>query len=470
MAAHITSRFRKRWWLSMAALAAGVVGWNFAPPIADRAMPPTNTMPVGYVDGKPVSSDGLKILVDTLAEKKLNLKLVEKPLGECLEKIASELRQTILLDTEELLRLGVSPEEPITIELDNHQAGSALRLMLRPLGLTYDLREDVIMVTALDATEATAVTKVYPIGDLVDGWNTDEIMVMRAIKTSLPREDRLRHDDHRAQPVGLTTSTNPASPRMSIFGYNVVLRGSMRHHEQAIELLSELRNNRPGLRGPSPIPQPAGPSAVTSIDSPAPAPPVQAASMPSLRMASLPRSVEKLIRPEATRPLAGAKPLGSLSFTQIKQPDVAPESPRASAPRIPARPVREIAPEVDPGQGMLPAKRSMRLTTSMPWLLKNSSSEAVIEVVGPKATETDRKETPPELNPAPVAPQTRPSDREAPASSASIRLSLPEPVSVSVRKTATANLASPYVDADGFLRIASLDHVPALGVNLFETK
>ena len=44
---------------------------------------------------------------------------------------------------------------------------TALKLMLQPLGLTYKLEDDVVLITSPLATQAQTITQTYYVGDLV---------------------------------------------------------------------------------------------------------------------------------------------------------------------------------------------------------------------------------------------------------------------------------------------------------------
>jgi hypothetical protein len=59
--------------------------------------------------------------------------------------------------------LGITPETTITKNLKGIPLRSALRLMLRDLGLSYVIRNDVLVITS---PEEACYTKVYDVADL----------------------------------------------------------------------------------------------------------------------------------------------------------------------------------------------------------------------------------------------------------------------------------------------------------------
>ena len=71
----------------------------------------------------------------------------------------------IVIDDKALEAEGVTPDEPITIELPTISFRSTLKLILEPLQLTYVIEDEVMRITS-KKTSANVV-RVYPVGDLV---------------------------------------------------------------------------------------------------------------------------------------------------------------------------------------------------------------------------------------------------------------------------------------------------------------
>ncbi len=71
----------------------------------------------------------------------------------------------IVIDDKALEAEGVTPEEPITIELPTISFRSALKLILEPLQLTYVIEDEVMRITS--RSTSANVVRVYPVGDLV---------------------------------------------------------------------------------------------------------------------------------------------------------------------------------------------------------------------------------------------------------------------------------------------------------------
>ncbi len=55
----------------------------------------------------------------------------------------------------------------MTLDVDSVSLRTALRLMLRPLDLTYVVQDEVLMITTVEVASQEIVTAVYPLGDLL---------------------------------------------------------------------------------------------------------------------------------------------------------------------------------------------------------------------------------------------------------------------------------------------------------------
>ncbi len=73
----------------------------------------------------------------------------------------------IYINPVELDNAGQSPDAPVNLTLGNATLRSALRIILKPLDLTYVIREGVLEITSNDDAEREPVNKIYPVGDLV---------------------------------------------------------------------------------------------------------------------------------------------------------------------------------------------------------------------------------------------------------------------------------------------------------------
>ena len=95
------------------------------------------------------------------------LEFIETPLTQVIEFLKDQHDINIEIDTKALDDIGIGSDTPITRNLRGISLRSALRLLLKDLGLTYVVRDEVLLITSPEEAESKLVTKVYPVGDLV---------------------------------------------------------------------------------------------------------------------------------------------------------------------------------------------------------------------------------------------------------------------------------------------------------------
>lgn len=98
-------------------------------------------------NGQPASlqrsvEDELSIKMEQAIRDRLNQRLdvsfTAQPLSAVTTFFSQELKIPILIDDKALEEENITPDEPITFELDNARAVNAIELILRPLQLTYE--------------------------------------------------------------------------------------------------------------------------------------------------------------------------------------------------------------------------------------------------------------------------------------------------------------------------------------------
>src|SRR4029077_4314821 len=73
----------------------------------------------------------------------------------------------IQIDGPALADAGLTPQEPMTVNLHNIALRSALKLMLKDHKLTYIIQDEVLIITTPEQAETQLVAKVYPVADLM---------------------------------------------------------------------------------------------------------------------------------------------------------------------------------------------------------------------------------------------------------------------------------------------------------------
>jgi hypothetical protein len=99
--------------------------------------------------------------------KPTELEFTEIPLKEAIDYIKDRHEIEIQFDEKALTEAAVATDTPITKNLQGISLRSALRLILRPLQLTYVIKDEVLLITSQTEAENQLVVKVYPVADLV---------------------------------------------------------------------------------------------------------------------------------------------------------------------------------------------------------------------------------------------------------------------------------------------------------------
>ncbi len=116
-------------------------------------------------DARPKSEDERRI--EESLSKKISLHFDNAPLMEVIKYISTTQGINVALDRAGLEEEGITTNTPITIDLDNIMVKSALKLMLEPLHLGYNVEDDVLKVTSHIRQQGKLVAAAYPVADLV---------------------------------------------------------------------------------------------------------------------------------------------------------------------------------------------------------------------------------------------------------------------------------------------------------------
>jgi hypothetical protein len=87
-----------------------------------------------------------KTTADKLAEE-TTVHFVDTPLADGIEFLARTHKTLITIDKPALNQNGISVDEPLSHRLAGTSLGSALNIMLEPLGLTHKVQDEVIVIT-----------------------------------------------------------------------------------------------------------------------------------------------------------------------------------------------------------------------------------------------------------------------------------------------------------------------------------
>jgi hypothetical protein len=138
------------------------------PAIRDVEFPP---------DWKQKTERRLQTLRLTEREKKI-IEALDKPtsvnwqntmLEEVLQELSNQLGENILIDKRSLADLGIDLQRPVTLRANNLSLRTVLRQVLATYGLTFLVKDESIQVMTVEKARGMLVTRVYYLGDLVQG-------------------------------------------------------------------------------------------------------------------------------------------------------------------------------------------------------------------------------------------------------------------------------------------------------------
>ncbi len=110
----------------------------------------------------------------TTAEKRIEaalqsptqLEFIKTPLQDVIDYLKDQHHIEIQIDTRALSDVGIGTDTPVTKNLKGVSLRSALQLMLRELGLTHTIQDEVLLITTFEEAETHLTTVVYPVADL----------------------------------------------------------------------------------------------------------------------------------------------------------------------------------------------------------------------------------------------------------------------------------------------------------------
>jgi len=154
-------------------------------------------------------------------------------LSDAIGELSRNSRVAMLIDDKALTDLGIdAASTEVTLHVSGLRARSALNLLLRPLELTWLIDDEVLVVTTLDDADSRLLTRLYPVGDLLQPPANDPL--------STPTADDLVevlaatiHPDSWADVGG------PGS--IKVVRETLVVMQTYSTHERVARLLKELR-------------------------------------------------------------------------------------------------------------------------------------------------------------------------------------------------------------------------------------
>ncbi|MFG0266822.1 MAG: RNA polymerase sigma factor [Rhodopirellula sp. JB055] len=99
--------------------------------------------------------------LEELMDRKVSYNFVKTPLNDVVRAMSEDTNFPIFLDKFALEANGLSNDVPVDIAIQSVSFRSFLSLMLRPLGLTYQYKDEVLQITTLEAGDASLRQRLY---------------------------------------------------------------------------------------------------------------------------------------------------------------------------------------------------------------------------------------------------------------------------------------------------------------------
>lgn len=115
----------------------------------------------------------------------------EQPLASVAVHLGEVLGLEVKLDTHTLEDAGIMPDTPITFESKSLSTMAALNQLLRPLGLTWTICDETLLITTPEEAENHLITRVYNVADLITprpSYRFERMYVPGAASDPFPRE------------------------------------------------------------------------------------------------------------------------------------------------------------------------------------------------------------------------------------------------------------------------------------------
>ncbi|KAA0135286.1 hypothetical protein FYZ48_18415 [Gimesia chilikensis] len=175
------------------------------------------------------------------------------PLTQALNEIQKQHGINMYVSGSALKELGITADEPVNVSLHGVSLKSALKIILEPLGLAYEIDQEVLKITTQAEVDRHLITRIYPVGILCHSAEEYEA-IEKAIGTACrpniwARRQRLSAQSQVmstpapspfAAPTGMLSSSITAVPQCQA----LVVNETEEIHEKIVELLTQLRQVR----------------------------------------------------------------------------------------------------------------------------------------------------------------------------------------------------------------------------------
>ena len=173
-------------------------------------------------------------------EKEVELNFNDTPLNEAIRAVGEKIGANFVVDSRSLDEEGIKVTTPVSIVVSGLSARPALRLILKPLHLTYVVKDEVIMIVSRQRAKGELIVTTYAVADLL------AIEPAGVEKTDAPHiESGLKQFIEVIQSTVSPDSWDVAGGSGSVRSYattrSLVIRQTRDVHDEIANLLQRLR-------------------------------------------------------------------------------------------------------------------------------------------------------------------------------------------------------------------------------------
>ncbi len=144
-----------------------------------------------------VKKDPKVLAIESKLKDPITLNVDKQPLSEAITFLQNYTGLNVVLDPKALNDEGLTSSSPVSLTVNNVQLKTALKLLLRPLGLTYRVEDEVLLITSPASGSAQMFPRTYYVGDLVMPSNKDHRRPLARMASEMgigPSGDEGRHN------------------------------------------------------------------------------------------------------------------------------------------------------------------------------------------------------------------------------------------------------------------------------------
>jgi|GEM_PF-4477130 len=241
--------------IAVGALVGGVAVRGGEDPKGEKARPSTT-------ETKTKVSSVIRATLSEEIESKLNvpvsLMVEDRPLSEAVSSLTDSTGLEIAFDSKALRDLDLTTSFPVTLQVSGVKLKSALKLLLKPMGLQYKVDGEVLMITSLQRRLDPSYAHTYYVGDLISPFGNknesgraarvDFGPVIELITTTVEPGtwnvvDVNTNDDKTALSSIPPKSNNPQGTITPFFlSISLIIRHTPETHEKIATLLQQVRH------------------------------------------------------------------------------------------------------------------------------------------------------------------------------------------------------------------------------------